>query len=104
MLQLHSEISKRLIEPILKPIRIDRGVVRVRKIMNKIMVQPIRFDNVELSTRKVDFVDHHGQLQTIKLEGRITTRIEKYANKTRVLVFTNVDENYLKPYKRTMLD
>jgi hypothetical protein len=103
MLQLHTQINKRFVEPMLKPMQVDRKLVKVRKLIYKIMAQPIRFDNVELSTRKVDFVNHHGQLQTSKLEGRITTRIEKYANKTRVLVFTNVDENYGKPYKKTML-
>jgi hypothetical protein len=92
-----------ILEPILKPIQIERKLVKFRKLMNKIMVQPIRFENVDLSTRKFDFVDHHGQHQTAKLEGRINTRIEKYANKTRVLVFTNVNDDYLKPYKKTML-
>lgn len=102
MLQIHAQINKMIIEPMLKPMQVERKLVKVRKAIYKIMAQPIRFENVDLSTRKVEYKDHHGEIQTAKLEGRITTRIEKYANKTRVLVFTNVNEDYLKPYKRTM--
>lgn len=102
MLQIHAQINKMLIEPMLKPMQVERKLVKFRKVMNKVMAQPIRFENIDLSTRKVEYKDHHGEIQIAKLEGRITTRIEKYANKTRVLVFTNVNDDYLKPYKRTM--
>jgi len=102
MLNIHAQINKMLIEPMLKPMQVERKLVKFRKVMNRVMAQPIRFENVDLSTRKVEYKDHHGEIQTAKLEGRITTRIEKYANKTRVLVFTNVNDDYLKPYKRTM--
>ena len=77
-------------------------LVKIRKIIYKLIAQPIRVENVELSTRKFDFVDHNGQNQTAKLEGRITTRIEKYANKTRILVFTDVNSVFLKPLKKTI--
>lgn len=101
MLQIHAQINKNVIEPMLKPMQVERKLVKFRKVMNKVMVNPIRFENVDLTTRKAEFIDFNGETQTATLEGRITTRIEKYENKTRVLVFTNVHDDFLKPYKRT---
>ena len=68
---------------ILKPIQIDRKIVRLRKALNRLMRNPIRFEHVKLSTN-------------------VASRIETYANKTVVLVFTDIDDNYLKPYSKTM--
>lgn len=113
MLQIHTQINKMFLEPMLKPIKLERNLVKVRKVINKIMVQPIRFQHVKLTTRTVRTLHviedkENTKVTTFahvsKLKGEIQTRIETYQNKTRVLVFTNVDENYLKPYKKTILN
>ncbi len=111
MLKFHSQINKLVIEPMLKPIQIDRKIVRVRKGLNRLMRNPIRFQHVKLTTRTVRTVHviedkENTKVLTFakvsKLKGEIQTRIETYQNKTVVLVFTDVSDNYLKPYKKTM--
>jgi hypothetical protein len=111
MLKFHTQINKMVIEPMLKPMQIDRKIVRVRKVLNRVMQNPIRFQHITLTTRTLRTVHiiedkENTKVTTFahvsKLKGDIQTRIETYQNKTVVLVFTNVSDNYLKPYKKTM--
>ena len=105
MLQIHTQINKMFVEPMLKPIQIDRKIVKVRKALNRLMRNPIRFQHVKLTTRVVEttrLIDGKEVTHVSKLKGDIQTRIETYQNKTVVLVFTDVSDNYLKPYKKTM--
>lgn len=99
-----SNTIENVLQPMLKPIQLDRKLVKIRQRLNYILNKPIRFQNVVLSTRIVEtqyrINDNETITQTSKLEGRIATRIEKYENKQLVLVFTDVDEVYLKPYKK----
>lgn len=99
-----SNSIENVLNPVLKPIRIDRIAVRVRRNINKLMRTPIRYQNVNLSTRIVEteyrLNDTETITQTSKLEGRIATRIETYQNKQVVLVFTNADDDYLKPFNK----
>lgn len=97
--------------PKLKPIQIDRKIVKFRKAINRIMRNPIRFQHVKLTTRTVRTLHvienkENTKVTTFahvsKLKGDIQTRIETYQNKSVVLVFTNVSDIYLKPYKKTM--
>jgi hypothetical protein len=106
MLQIHTQINKMVIEPMLKPMQIDRKIVKVRKALNRLMRNPIRFQHVKLTTRTVETIHILPNDQSIthvsNLKGDIQTRIETYQNKTVVLVFTNVSDIYLNPYKKTM--
>lgn len=105
MLQIHTQINKMILEPMLKPMQFDRKIVKVRKALNRLMRNPIRFQHVKLTTRVVEttrLIDGKEVTQVSKLKGDIQTRIETYQNKTVVLVFTDVSDNYLKPYKKTM--
>jgi len=105
MLQIHTQINKMIFEPMLKPMQIDRKIVKVRKALNRLMRNPIRFQHVKLTTRVVEttrLIDGKEVTHVSELKGDIQTRIETYQNKTVVLVFTNVSDNYLKPYKKTM--
>ncbi len=105
MLQIHTQINKMILEPMLKPIQFDRKIVKVRKALNRLMRNPIRFQHVKLTTRVVEttrLIDSKEVTHVSKLKGDIQTRIETYQNKTVVLVFTDVSDNYLKPYKKTM--
>jgi hypothetical protein len=105
MLQIHTQINKMILEPMLKPIQFDRKIVKVRKALNRLMRNPIRFQHVKLTTRVVEttrLIDGKEITQVSELKGDIQTRIETYQNKTVVLVFTDVSDNYLKPYKKTM--
>jgi hypothetical protein len=92
------------IDLVLKPIQLDRKLVKFIKKINKLINKPIRFQNVNLSTRIVEtqyiLEGNETITQISKLEGRIATRIETYENKQVVLVFTNVDNNYLKPFHK----
>ena len=111
MLQIHTQVNKMIIEPMLKPMQVERKLVKVRKALNRVMRNPIRFQHVKLTTRTVRTVHviedkENTKVTTFahvsKLKGDIQTRIETYQNKTVVLVFTNVSDNYLKPYEKTM--
>lgn len=110
MLQLHTQINKMVIEPMLKSIQIDRKIVRLRKVLNRVMQNPIRFQHVTLTTRTLRTIHviedkENTKVTTFahvsKLKGDIQTRIDTYQNKTVILVFTNVSDNYFKPYKKT---
>ncbi len=111
MLQIHTQINKMILEPMLKPMQIDRKIVKVRKALNRLMRNPIRFQHVKLTTRTVRTLHVIEDKENVKvttfahvskLKGDIQTRIETYQNKTVVLVFTDVKDVYLKPYKKTM--
>jgi hypothetical protein len=106
MLTTTTKVIDYLMAPVLKPIQIDRKIVKVRKVLNKIMRHPVRIQNVNLSTLTVETIHLLPNKQSVthvsKLKGRIATRIETYANKQVVLVFTNVNDAYLKPYKKTV--
>ncbi len=81
MLKIHAHINKMIIEPALKPMQVERKAVKFRRVMNKIMHNPIRIQNVILPTK-------------------VATRIEKYANKQVILVFTNAQDVFLKPLNK----
>lgn len=115
MLQLHVKIQNHLLNPFLKPIQIDRGIVKIRKVLNKLTHTNVKFKNVTLGERTAETVhviytlDANKKIipsKTItetkisKLGGMITTRIEKYENKQRILVFSTIDDVYLKPIKK----
>lgn len=104
-----SQIPNFIIEPILKPMRIERKIVNVRKVLNKIMRNPIRYQHITIPTRTVRSEYLINEANSIgvstkvnRLKAKIVTRIETYQNKQVVFVFTNVSHNYLKPYKKTM--
>lgn len=110
MLQIHAQIQDYAIDPLLrivkKPLQVERKLVKFRKIINKVMQNPIRFQNVEIGPKTAEqprkLINNEIVTELSTIKGNITTRIETYANKTRVLVFTNADDVYLKPYKKTI--
>jgi len=81
---LHSKIQSYIVKPATEPMQIERKLVVFRNLINRIMQNPIRFHDVTLPTG-------------------IKTRVEKYANRNRVLVFTDTSEVYLRAYKRNKL-
>ncbi len=98
-----------IIAPVLKPIQIDRTVVKFRKVIKKIMRQPVRIQNITVSNRiaKMQHVVNDANqvgvyTKVTVLKGEIVTRIETYANKQVIFVFANIDDKFLKPYKKTI--
>lgn len=83
MLQIQEQINKMLIEPMMKPMQVERKIVKFRRLIYTIMHNPNRIQNVQLPTQ-------------------VAIRIEKYTNKQRILVFTNAEDVYLKPFSKTI--
>ncbi len=81
---LHSNIQNYIVKTAKEPIRIERKLVVFRNLINRIMRNPIRFHDVTLPTG-------------------VKTRNEKYANGHLILVFTDADEVFLRPTKKSKL-
>lgn len=81
--KIQNSIQQNIVKPALKPIQFERKIVKFRKVINKIMNNPNRIENTRLTSN-------------------VATRIEKYENKQIILVFSNADTVYLKPYKKNI--